>query len=41
MREIGVLYGNGTFENKKDKINSQGKILTKVMRNAGNCNGGN
>ena len=28
------------FENKKDKISSQGKVLTKVMRDAGNRNGG-
>ena len=31
-----VLYGNDTFENKKDKISSQGKVLTKVMRDADN-----
>ena len=36
-----VLYGNGTFGNKKDKISSHGKILTKVRRNANNRNGGN
>ena len=38
---IGVLYGNGTFGNKEDKISSHGKISTKVRRNAGNRNDGN
>ena len=32
---------NGTFENKKDKISSQGKVLTKVIRDADNWNDGN
>ena len=36
-----VLYGNDTFGNKKDKISSHGKILSKVRRNAGNRNGCN
>ena len=41
MENSGVLYGNGTFENKKDKISSQGKVLTEVMRDAGNWNDDN
>ena len=28
------------FENKKDKISSQEKVLTKVVRNTGNENDG-
>ena len=35
---IRVLYGKRVFENKKDKISSQEKLLTKVVRNAGNGN---
>ena len=38
---VGVLYGNGTFGNKKDKISSHGKILIKVRRNASNRNDDN
>ena len=37
----GVLYGNGAFEKKKDKISSQGIVLTKVVRDASNHNCGN
>ena len=37
----GVLYGNGAFENKKDKISSQGKVLMKLVRNAVEGNDGN
>ena len=36
-----VLYGNDTFVNKKDKISSHGKIMTKVRYNVGNRNGSN
>ena len=32
---LGVLYGKREFENKKDKISSQEKILIKVVFNAG------
>ena len=37
---IRVLYGNRVFKNKKDKISSLKKILTKVVRNVGNENAG-
>ena len=36
----GVLYRNKVFENKKDKISLQEKLLTKVVRNANNGNAG-
>ena len=37
-----VLYGNGSFrEKKEDKISLGNKLLTKLMRNVGNSNGGN
>ena len=36
----GLLYGNRVFENKKDKISSLEKVLTKVVRNTGNGNAG-
>ena len=34
----GVLYINKVFENKKDKISLQEKLLTKVVRNIDNGN---
>ena len=37
----GVLYGNGAFEKKKDKISSQGIILNKVVCDVNNHNCGN
>ena len=41
QRQKRVLYGNGMFENKKEKISSQEKILTKVRHNVGNRNDSN
>ena len=38
---LRVLYGNGSFEKKKDKISLGSKLLIKLMRDAGNSNGGN
>ena len=36
-----VLYGNGSFQEKKDKISLGSKLLTKLMHDVGNSNDGN